>query len=326
MSIRRPFVAAVAVPLVMGVIGVGPSAVGAAVSPTVVVASSVNPSAMGQTVTFRARVALAGTATSAISGTATFTIDGVVAGTATVTSGVGSFSTRALHVGPHAIAASFVGAGGSAVSPTLTQTVTMGSTTTSIVSSRPTANYGDAGSITATVKAVAPAAGVPTGSVDFAIDGRYYWTSPLDTTGHARLALADVYPGFGPGAHTVTAAYLGDGDYAPSATPTAITQTLVGLSVAPVTTLTIGAGGLPVFSIRSFTLRSADPVGCTVTITNSTPTTQSLVYGTPGAWKRLPFGAVAPGGSIGVGVGIAPYTGYFATSANPANYVAIRCT
>ncbi len=34
---------------------------------------------------------------------------------------------------------------------------------------------------------------------------------------------------------------------------------------------------------------------------------------------------LAPGGSAGVGVGMSPYTGYFTTTVNTANYVAIHC-
>jgi hypothetical protein len=322
---RTTIAAALLAPLTLAVIGGTPTLAGAVAAPTVQLSSSVSPSAMGQAVTFRAKVAIVGTTATAITGTVTFSADGAALGSSAVTSGVGALTTRALHVGAHSIVASFVGTGGSAASPPLAQVVTVGATTTTVVSSKPTATYGDAGAITATVKPVSPAAGVPTGSVDFSVDGGYYWTATLDSTGRAKLALADLYPAFGPGPHVVTAAYIGDGDYAASVTAVGITQTLVGLTAVPVTNLTLSAGGLPVFSVRSFSLRSADPIGCNVTITNSTPTTQSLVYGTPGAWKRLPYGSIAPGGALGVGVGLAGYTGYFATAANPANYVAIHC-
>jgi hypothetical protein len=39
-----------------------------------------------------------------------------------------------------------------------------------------------------------------------------------------------------------------------------------------------------------------NPVGCNVTIVNNTSGTVALAYGTPGSWKVLPNGAIAPGG------------------------------
>ena len=197
-------------------------------------------------------------------------------------------------------------------------------TTTKLVSSRPTANYGASGALTATVKSVVAGAGVPTGSVDFLVDGSWYWTATLDTTGKAKLMLADLYPSNTPGTYQITAEYSGDATHDPSSS-NAVAQTLVGISAPPVTTLTLNARGRPVFSPRSFTLQSTNPVGCNVTITNATPNAVALAYGTPGNWKRLPFGGIAPGASKGVGVGIAPFTGYFTTTANTANYVTIRC-
>lgn len=197
-------------------------------------------------------------------------------------------------------------------------------TTTRLVTSRASVQYGAAGALTATVRSVTTGAGVPTGSVDFLVDGGWYETVALDATGKAKLPFADLYPAFPPGTYQITAQYTGDANHDGS-TSAPVAQTLVGITSAPVTVLTSNAKGLPVFSVRSFTLRSANPVGCNVTITNNTPNPVALAYGTPGNWKRLPFGGIAPGASKGVGVSLAPYTGYFTTTANTANYVAIRC-
>jgi hypothetical protein len=197
-------------------------------------------------------------------------------------------------------------------------------TTTTVSSNRAVATYTPSGAIIARVRSAVTGGGVPTGSVDFAIDGGYYETVGLDVYGVARMPLTDVFPAFYPGVYSVSATYSGDATHDPS-TSNSVTQTLVGISAPPVTTLTSNLKGLPVFSIRSFTMQSLNPVGCNVTITNTTPNTVALAYGTPGNWKRLPFGTIAPGASKGVGVGIAPYTGYFTTTANLANYVAIHC-
>ena len=197
-------------------------------------------------------------------------------------------------------------------------------TSTTLVSSRPVANYGNAGAITATVKSLTPGAGVPTGNVDFFIDGGWYWSQPLDALGKAKLLLSDVYPAYTAGTYQVTASYSGDVTHDPS-TSAAISQTLVGITEPPLTTITMNARGLPVFNPRSFTLSSVNPVGCNVTIFNNTSSTLALAYGTPGNWKRLPFGGIGPGQYRGIGVGLANFTGYFTTTANTANYVAIHC-
>lgn len=175
------------------------------------------------------------------------------------------------------------------------------------------------------MKSTVRGAGIPTGSVDFSIDGGWYWNAPLDATGKAVLALSEIYPAYYPGTYAITASYSGDATFAPSSSAAPVMQTLVGISAPAVSTISLNTAGKPVFSPRSFTMRSANPVGCNVTITNSTPYSQALAYGTPGNWKRLRGAVIAPGGSLGVGVGIAPYTGYFTTVANTASYIAIRC-
>ncbi len=156
-------------------------------------------------------------------------------------------------------------------------------------------------------------------------DCGYYWTASLDPTGRAVLSLSDVYPAFYPGTYSVTATYSGDASYNPSTTAAPLLQTLVGISAPPVTTVSANAKGLPVFSPRSFTLSSINPVGCNVTIFNNTPSALALAYGTPGTWKRLPGNGIAPGAYGSIGVGLAQYTGYFTTTANTASYVAIHC-
>lgn len=197
-------------------------------------------------------------------------------------------------------------------------------TSVALASSRPVAKYGDAGKITATVRPIG-GRGIPTGSVDFNIDGGWYWNSPLDARGKATLPLTQIYPAFDPGPHSITADYLGDAGFGPSSSG-ALTQTLVGISEPPVSTVTTVADGRPVFAPRSFRLSSFNPVGCNVTIKNDTSSSIALVYGTPGNWKRLPGrgGIIAPGASGGVGVSLDHFTGYF-SAVGAKNYVAIHC-
>ena len=91
-----------------------------------------------------------------------------------------------------------------------TATGTAAATRTTLKSSRPQAHYGDAGQLTATVRSTA-AAGTPTGIVEFLVDGSSVGSVALDTTGHASLPLSEIYPSLAPGAHSVVAAYQGEG-------------------------------------------------------------------------------------------------------------------
>ena len=301
---------------------------GAAVGPTTVtVSSTANPSVAGQAVTLKAKIVDPTIPVASIAGSVAF-LDGAttIGTTTTIRSGTVTFATRALSAGSHDITASFTSTGGSTTtSAPIVQTVNVASTTITLTSSNPNAHYGDAGRIAAVVKAIAPGAGIPTGSVDFSVDGGYFWTAALDAQGTATLALTDLYPSYSAGTYQITATYSGDANYNPSTTAGPLAQTLIGISTEPITTITLNANGLPVFTPRSFTMSSWNPVGCNVTIVNNTPYALALAYGTPGSWKRLPFGGIAAGASKGVGVGMANYTGYFTTTANLNNYVAIHC-
>jgi hypothetical protein len=298
----------------------------AAAGPAVEVVSSVNPSVYGQKVVLTATVIDPSTPASQIAGTMLFTDEEAILGTAVVKNAKALLSNKALDAGNDPITATFVPSGGGSpvVSAPFPQVVKRADTTIKLVSSRPTAEYGKSGSITASVEPLAPATSTPTGSVDFLIESGWFWTEALETRGKAVLPLSAIYPSFYPGTIQVTAAYSGDENYSPSTSAAPLSQTLVGLTEAPVSTMTLNEKGTPVFSPSSFKLSSAGPVGCNVTITNNTPNGYALLYGTPGSWKRLPGGGIAAGASRGVGVGLEHFTGYF-TVIGAKNYIRIKC-
>jgi hypothetical protein len=192
-------------------------------------------------------------------------------------------------------------------------------TSTALRSSHPEAHYGDAGQIVATVKASPAKAGIPTGSVEFLVDGEALASEPLGPTGKAVLPLAELYPSFGVGSHTVSANYLGDGAFAASAS-SQITQTLIGRTSEAASALTLNEKGEPVFSPSSFSLRYQEPFGCNVAIHNETPNGYQVLYGTPGNWKALRY--EIPAG--GTGVSLENFTGYF-TVRGAANFIRIHC-
>lgn len=211
-----------------------------------------------------------------------------------------------------------LGAGAAAASAAEAQ-----ATTTTLKSSRPEARYGDPGQITAIVKATRARAGIPTGNVEFLVDGEMLTTVALDPTGRAVLPLAELYPSYGVGPHTITAGYLGEGGFAPSSSAP-LTETLIGRASEASTAIKLNEKGAPYFSPRSFTLRYQDPFSCNVAIHNETSSAYQVLYGTPGNWKALKY-VIPAGGTGGFGVSLENFTGYF-TVRGAANYVAIRCT
>jgi hypothetical protein len=178
--------------------------------------SSVNPSLFGQAVTFTATVSAAAGGTGAPTGMVTF-MDGTTplgTGTLSVVAGVdrATWSTAALIVGSHSITANYVGSGnfGASISAPLTQVVNKASTSTAVVSSIGSAVYGQSVAFTATVSAMSPGSGTPTGTVQFQVDGNNIGTPVALTAGTATSVSLSTLAA---GSHTVRATYSGDGSF-----------------------------------------------------------------------------------------------------------------
>lgn len=221
----------------------------AAAGTTVTVTSSVPVSGYGQVVVLKAIVADPATPRAQLTGQMTFLDGGVSLGTKAVTNGVASLSTRVLSGGDHAITAEFASATGAPVvtSPAFVQHVNLGASTTTLSTTRVTSYNGQAGALTATVRPVAPAFGIPTGWVDFYVDGSWYWSSPLGATGKATLDYANLNPG----TYNVTATYTGDSNLDVSSSGV-LTQTILanaptaGLTFTPASVATGGTSRMVV--------------------------------------------------------------------------------
>jgi large repetitive protein len=150
-------------------------------SSTTSLVSSANPSSTGQGVTFTATVSPVAPAVGTPSGSVTFSVSGGAGtvsctggDTATLSGGVATCTVPGLAptAAPYTVSADYSGDAGFATSTkNLTQDVGTGNTSVVLASSANPGVSGQTLTFTATVSAVAPAVGTPTGTVTFAVTG-----------------------------------------------------------------------------------------------------------------------------------------------------------
>ena len=174
--------------------------------------SNRNPSVFGQNVTFTARVTPASGPVA--TGTVQFSIDGAPFGSLVTlgTTGRATLVVNTLAVGTHTVSAAYGGSVSDrpSTSANLTQTVNRAASRTVVTTNRTPATQASPATLTATVTAVAPGAGLATGLVQFRVDGVSFGTAvALDPTGKATISTT----GMAIGRHTVTAVYAGDGSF-----------------------------------------------------------------------------------------------------------------
>ena len=190
---------------------------------TTTVTSSASPSVYGQSVTITATVAAAAPGSGTPTGTVTFyngstaisSAQTLFLGKTSITLSnlaVGTYSIRAVYSG----SSNYVGSSGS-----INQTVNQASTTTTLTTSLATPVYGQAVTFTATVKAVAPGVGKPTGSVDFWDGTTDLGPGTLNASGIATFTTAALSRG----SHKITAVYNGDSNFSTS-TSAAVTESV----------------------------------------------------------------------------------------------------
>lgn len=174
--------------------------------------SSANPSVFGQTVTFTATVSAVAPAVGTPTGTVTFLDGGSPIGTGALSGGLATFTTSALTVGSHTITTSYVGDGTfSGSTGPLTgspEVVNQAISSTAVTSSQNPSGLGQPLTFTATVSAVTPGAGTPTGTVTF-LDGG----SPLGTGTLSGGTAMFTTSALAVGSHTITTSYGGDGSF-----------------------------------------------------------------------------------------------------------------
>jgi hypothetical protein len=184
------------------------------------VTSSVNPSFHGQSITFSVTVSIVGLGTGTPAGTVGFSDQNGTLGTGTLnSSGVATFTTSTLSTSAHTITASYGGdanflrSNDSASSTPLVQAVNQAAGHVAIGASVEPSVIGQTITLLASVTALAPGAGVPTGTITF--DDLFNGTSSslgtvsLNTFGVARFGVSSLALGN----HTIMAVYGGDANF-----------------------------------------------------------------------------------------------------------------
>src|SRR5205823_2498663 len=156
---------------------------------TTTLRTSTATAVFGQTVLLTAAVnSQAGTP----AGTVTFLDGNTVLGSAPLNAAGQATLAVSLGVGNHALTASFAGTGDFAdsISAAVTGAVNPAATTVALASSVTPAVTGQAVTFTATVAAVAPGAGTPTGTVTFLDGTTVLGTAPVNAAGQAMLTVS----------------------------------------------------------------------------------------------------------------------------------------
>ena len=185
--------------------------------------SASSGSKFGQSVTFTATPTAVAPGAGTPTGTVSFKDGSTTLGTATLSSGVATFTTASLSVGSHSITAVYGGDTNfiTSTSSTLSQTVNQSATTTKLTKNTTAPIvFGQTVSFTATLAAVSPGAGTPTGTVTFKDGGTTLGTGTL--SGGVATLTTSALP---LGSNSITAVYGGDTNFTTS-TSSALSQTV----------------------------------------------------------------------------------------------------
>jgi hypothetical protein len=191
---------------------------------SMVLALGSTPTVFGQAATFTATVT--GTGAGTPTGLVTFLDGTTILGTGALNSaGIATFMISSLAVGTHSITARYGGDGffNASVSSAASQVVNQAASITTLASSSPTSTAGQSVVFSATLAAIAPGAGAPTGTVQFVVDGVNLGTPAAIING---VATSSALSSLSVGTHSILAIYSGDADFVASTAAT-LTQTVI---------------------------------------------------------------------------------------------------
>jgi Bacterial Ig-like domain (group 3) len=176
------------------------------------VASSANPAVRGQKITLSASFTAVGPGSGVPTGKVTFSDQNGSLGAGTLSAtGVATFSTSTLSIATHAITATYAGdANFSGIaSAAFSESVTKAAAIVSVASSPLASVFSQLVTLTATVRAAPPGAGMPTGTVTFKQGTLVLGTGTLALSSATEIATVTT-KALPVGSDTLTAVYSGD--------------------------------------------------------------------------------------------------------------------
>jgi len=220
----------------------------AKISTTVVVTPATTTPTVGSSLLVSATITAASAGSTKPSGTVAFTLDGVSIGTGAVTPGspsTASVTITAVTPGTHVLLATYSGDSfyNTSIAPAVNITVAKAPTTTVVTPATLTPTAGGSLQVTANITSSSPGTALPSGTVNFALDGVSQGVQPV-TAGSPSTASITV-PLITAGSHLLVGTYSGDNYYATSASAAVALTVAKGATVTTVTatpaTLTIGS-------------------------------------------------------------------------------------
>ncbi len=259
----------------------------------VTVVPAANPVVTGEPVTVQVLVAARAPGVGLPSGTVRLLVDGLPVGTATLAGGSATFTLAPLPVGAHPLTAEYAGdasfQAGTTSAPVMLDALPA-VTDTALVSSTPSAVFGEPVTFTATVTVKAPGAGAPTGSVTFTEGTTTLGAAAVNATGQAPIDLSTLAVG----GHDLVATYGGDPGFALSvSTPVHLDVSLASSAATVVAAPSPSVVGQPVvFTVTvspvapstatptgDVTLREGTTVLGTATLSGGTATITTAALG-----------------------------------------------
>lgn len=207
----------------------------------VVVSPPSAPATVGDSVVLDAHLAVVAPAMGTPSGTVQFSVGGAPLGAPVpISGGLASIRTTALPVGANNITAHYSGDRNfnDAISSPVGFAIDAKPTTTGVVASKASTVPGESLNLSVTVAGTGP--DFPSGPVILSVDGAYFDTVVLGPTGRATTSTSSLAVG----PHQIVASYVGDGNFAASASDPLgheVTKGLAKVTVSPQTgTATVG--------------------------------------------------------------------------------------
>ncbi|HVJ94409.1 MAG TPA: Ig-like domain-containing protein [Labilithrix sp.] len=224
---------------------------------TTTLASSAAPSTFGQSVTFTATVSPVAPSTGVPTGSVTFKDGANSIGVVSLSGGVAKLTISNFTPGSHTITAAYAGntTFNASTSADLTQEVDLADTSTTLISSAAPSIIGQSVTFTATVTALVPSVGNPSGTVNFKDGPDTIGTANLNANGVATLTTSALAVG----THAITAAYGGAAGYKAS-TSAQLTQQVntSGVSIELVSSSNPSTYGSAVKFTATFNIGGSD--------------------------------------------------------------------